>query len=73
VWTRAVLLLLVVQMAGTLAPVFLFPGEVFHRFPYAPTLEGQYIIKNLVLMSAAVVIGATVRGGVLVADPPPRE
>ncbi len=73
VWMRAVLLLLFVQMAGTLAPVVLFPGEAFHRFPYAPTLEGQYIVKNLVLMSAAVVIGATVRGGALVADPPPRE
>jgi hypothetical protein len=29
---------------------------------YAPTLEGQYIIKNLVLVSAAMVIGAAVRG-----------
>ncbi len=31
--------------------------------PYAPTLEGQYIIKNIVLISAGIVIGATVRGG----------
>jgi hypothetical protein len=31
--------------------------------PYAPTLEGQYIIKNIVIVSAALVIGATVRGG----------
>jgi len=73
VFTRAVLLLLFVQMIGTLAPVLLFPGEVFHRIPYAPTLEGQYIIKNLVLISAALVIGATVRGGSLVADPPPLD
>jgi uncharacterized membrane protein YphA (DoxX/SURF4 family) len=72
-WMRVVLLLLAVQMVGTIAPVFLFPREVFHRVPYAPTLEGQYIIKNLVLMSAALVIGATVRGGALVADPPSRE
>jgi hypothetical protein len=53
--------------------LFLFPREVFHRIPYAPTLEGQYIIKNLVLISAALVIGATVRGGALVADPPARK
>ena len=33
---REVLLLLFVQMAGTLTPVFLFPGEVFTRIPYAP-------------------------------------
>jgi uncharacterized membrane protein YkgB len=70
---RGVLLLLFLQMIGTLAPLFLFPREVFHRIPYAPTLEGQYIIKNLVLISAALVIGATVRGGALVADPPARK
>ena len=67
---REVLLLLFVQMAGTLTPVFLFPGEVFTRIPYAPTLEGQYIIKNLVLVAAGIVVGATVRGGRVVADPP---
>ena len=66
---RVTLLLMFVQMLGTITPVFLFPSEVFVRIPYAPTLEGQYIIKNLVLISAGVVIGATVRGGKLVADP----
>ena len=70
---RAVLLLLAVQMVGTIMPLFLFPAEVFLRVPYAPTLEGQYIIKNLVLISAAIVIGATVRGGRLVADPDAAE
>lgn len=69
VWMRLILLLLFLQMLGTLAPIFLFPEEVFYRVPYAPTLEGQYIIKNLVLISGALVLGATVRGGALVADP----
>jgi uncharacterized membrane protein YphA (DoxX/SURF4 family) len=68
-WMRATLLLMFVQMLGTITPMFLFPDEVFLRFPYAPTMEGQYIIKNLVLVSAGLVIGATVRGGGLVADP----
>lgn len=68
VFLRAILLLLAVQMLGTLTPLVLFPAEVFTRIPYAPTLEGQYIIKNAVLISAAIVIGATVRGGGLVAD-----
>lgn len=66
---RATLLLLALQMAGTLTPLVLFPAEVFTRIPYAPTLEGQYIIKNVVLISAAIVIGATVRGGAMVAEP----
>ncbi len=66
---RVTLLLLFVQMLGTVSPVFLFPAEVFTRVPYAPTLEGQYIIKNLVLVSAALALGATVRGGGMVVEP----
>lgn len=67
---RVTLLLLVVQMAGTLTPLVLFPDETFTVFPIAPTLEGQYILKNVVLVAAAMVVGATVRGGQL--DPEPR-
>ena len=66
---RATLALLFLQMLGTLTPLVLFPHEVFVRIPLLPTLEGQYIIKNLVLISAGVVLGATVRGGHLEADP----
>jgi uncharacterized membrane protein YkgB len=65
---RATLLLLFVQMIGTLSPLFLFPAETWTQFPIAPTLEGQYIIKNIVLVSAGLVIGATVRGGGLTDD-----
>ena len=70
---RITLLLLFVQMVGTLVPLFLFPEETFTAIPYAPTLEGQYIIKNLVLVSAAIVVGATVRGGRLSASPAGRR
>lgn len=66
---RATLFLLFLQMLGTITPIFLFPNEVFTQIPYAPTLEGQYIFKNIVLISAGIVIGATVRGGEVVADP----
>ena len=58
------------QMLGTLTPIVVFPHEVCVRVPYAPTLEGQYIIKTLVLISAGTVIGATVRGGALAPVPP---
>ena len=67
VFLRATLLLLWLQMIGTAAPLFLFPNECFTQIPYAPTLEGQYIIKNFVLASAGLVVGATVRGGRLLA------
>ena len=66
---RVILLLLYVQMLGTLTPMVLFPHDVFLRIPYVPTLEGQYIIKNLVLISAGIVVGATVRGGWIVPEP----
>jgi uncharacterized membrane protein YkgB len=66
---RLALALLFLQMAGTLTPLVLFPSLTFTSFPFAPTMEGQYILKNLVLISAAVVIGATMRGGRLSAQP----
>ncbi|MBI5928789.1 MAG: DoxX family protein [Chloroflexi bacterium] len=66
---RVTLLLLFAQMSGTILPLFFFPSETFTKFPYAATLEGQYIIKNMVLVSAGLVMWATVRGGQLVAEP----
>lgn len=65
---RLTLFLLFVQMIGTMTPLILFPAETFTRFPFVPTLEGQYMIKNLVLISAGLVVGATVRGGRIVEE-----
>ena len=55
--------LLALQMAGTLLPLFILTEVTWQagRFPYAPTMEGQYIIKNLLIISAAIVIGGSVR------------
>lgn len=69
---RITLLLLFTQMLGTLSPLILFPAETFTRIPYAPTLEGQYIIKNLILISAGLTVGATVRGGRIVEEKRPK-
>ncbi len=66
---RLTILLMFLQMGGAISPIFLNPAAVFVRFPFVLTLEGQYIIKNIVLMSAAIVIGATVRGGRLIGQP----
>jgi uncharacterized membrane protein YkgB len=63
---RLTILLLFLQMPGTLSPVVLLPERVFTVFPFALTLEGQYIVKNVVLIAAALVIGATVRGARLI-------
>ena len=60
---RLTILLMFLQMLGAASPVVLNPGAVFTSFPYGLTLEGQYVVKNVVLISAAIVVGATVRGG----------
>ena len=58
---RGALLLLALQMPGTFMPLILLPEVCFTAFPYGLTLEGQYIIKNLVIITAALVVGGTVR------------
>ncbi len=58
---RLGILLLFLQMPGTFLPVVLLPEVVFVTFPHELTVEGQYIIKNLVIIGAALVVGGTVR------------
>lgn len=58
---RLAILLLALQMGGTFLPLVLLPEVCFTRVPYAPTLEGQYILKNIVIIAAAMVVGGTVR------------
>jgi len=61
--TRLAILLLFLQMAGTFLPLFLLPEVTFQAggVPLLPTMEGQYIIKNLMILSAALVLGSLVR------------
>jgi uncharacterized membrane protein YkgB len=66
---RLTILLMLLQMVGTISPLFLRPDLTFTVFPIGLTLEGEFIIKNLVLISAALMIGATARGGGMVAEP----
>lgn len=50
------IILLLLHMAVTFFPVFIIQKVCFNVFPYEPTLVGQYIIKNIVLISGALVI-----------------
>jgi uncharacterized membrane protein YphA (DoxX/SURF4 family) len=65
---RPSLALLGFQMVGAMSPLVLFPGELFSGPFYAPTLEGQYVLKDVVLISAGLVIGTTLQGGRLASD-----
>ncbi len=68
---RLAILLLFLQMPGTFLPLVVLPEVCFEVFPWALTTEGQYIVKNLVLISAALVIGGTVRSSVPYDTEPP--
>ena len=59
---RLGILLLFIQIPGTFIPLAMMPDTTWLAFPIAPTVEGQYIIKNLVLIGAALVVGSTARG-----------
>lgn len=72
-WMRLVLLLLGLHMLGTLMPLVILPETTWQVFPLVPTLAGQYIVKNAVLIAAGLVLGATVRGGGLVISRSPTE
>jgi len=70
---RTTLLLLLLQLIGAISPVFIFTSEVFKIIPVVPTLAGQYIIKDIIIISAGILIGGTVRGGKMIADPEVAE
>ncbi|WP_229068765.1 DoxX family membrane protein [Actinoplanes sp. DH11] len=55
---RTTLVALLLQMAGTLTPLILFP-QLTWKAPGVLTLEGQFIVKNLVLIAAGVAIAGT--------------
>ena len=56
---RIALPLLVLQMAGTFMVLVLLPEVAFRDGnPLLLTVEGEFVVKNLVLLSAALVIGS---------------
>lgn len=63
---KLALALLAVQMVGILSPLVLLPGEMFRTDPIAPTLAGQYVIKDLILAAAVLVVAAKALGAELV-------
>lgn len=55
-WIRTALILLFVHMACTFTPLLFFPSVSFKYAPYGFTLVGQYIMKNIIIICAALVI-----------------
>ena len=57
---RIALILLGLHMIATWMPLFVLPEATWSGF-LTPTLEGQYIIKNLLIIAAAMQIGANLK------------
>jgi uncharacterized membrane protein YkgB len=56
---RHALILLFLQIPGTFLPLVVCPEITFQQSPLVLTLEGQYIIKNLILIAAAIAVGGS--------------
>jgi putative oxidoreductase len=70
---RLGLALLAVTTVGILSPLVLFPDDLFAGKDHAPTLEGQYVLKDVVLAASGLVIAARELGGRPLAPAPERS
>jgi putative oxidoreductase len=66
---RVAVYLLCVQLIGILSPVVLLAARLFDGPHGAPTLEGQYVLKDVILVGAALVIASSAGGARLTRDP----
>lgn len=55
-WMKTVLLMMFVHMAFTFTPFLFFPHQTFNHLPYDFTLLGQYIMKNIIVISGGLVL-----------------
>jgi putative oxidoreductase len=59
-WLRLTISLLAVHLVGILSPIVLLAGRMFDGPHHMPTLEGQYVLKDLIVLTATMVIATTV-------------
>lgn len=65
---KAGVVLLALVMMGIMAPLALFPDELFPGPEHYPTLAAQYVIKDIVLGAAGLVVALRARGAKMVVD-----
>ena len=59
---RLAAVLAAVHAAVTATPLVVLPSETFTYFPYGPSFEGVYIVKNWVLLGGVMTLGGAVTG-----------
>ena len=67
-WMRVTVYLLIGELLGLLSPIILLPGRLFAGPAHMPTLEGQYVLKDLILVAAAMVVTTQFRGATITVD-----
>jgi uncharacterized membrane protein YkgB len=73
-WLRTVLLVLAGQVVGTFLVFILLPHVAFQDGnPFKLTVEGEFVIKNLVLLGAGMMIGASIGRSEVVVPLPTEE
>ncbi len=65
---RVAVWLMLVQLLGAMSPLLLFPDQLFTGPWSAPTLAAQYIIKDIVLVAAALLTASTWTGARIVPE-----
>ena len=70
---RMAIYLLAGQLIGILAPLALFTDRLFNGPHNAPTLEGQYVIKDIILVASGFVVASTLPGLVPGTDAAPSR
>ncbi|MGH3927604.1 MAG: hypothetical protein ACRDTT_32880 [Pseudonocardiaceae bacterium] len=72
-WLRVTRYLLVLWALGILSPLVLLTGELFMGPYHAPTLAGQYVLKDVILLTASLVIATTTLSHVNSTEHPPTR
>lgn len=62
---RGAIYLLTIELVGIMSPVILLGDSLFSGPHHAPTLQGQYVLKDIIIIGAVLVLAATVRGAQL--------
>lgn len=66
-YLRLTIYLLVLELVGILSPLVLLPGRMFSGPAHMPSLEGQYVLKDFILVAAAMVVATQFRGAEITA------
>jgi uncharacterized membrane protein YkgB len=69
---RVALALLAVELVGIMSPLVLLPGAMFGE-NFAPTLAGQYVIKDIIIGAAGLVVAARTLGARMIVQSPSDE